>query len=417
MIIRNARIYAAGKFVSGSMEFSEKIEAILPDVRTGTEGTGRDVGKAAFGERLPKPTAADSVIDEAGGIIDAGGCYVIPGLIDIHTHGGAGQDAGDGDAEGLLALSRFYASEGVTGWCPTTATLREDALYAAVKTAGAFVRPADGAKLAGFNLEGPFLSPDRAGAQDPLALHLPDISYFRKINEASGGIVRLVSVAPELPGAMEFIREVSQTATVSLGHTNAGYDICREAFENGASHITHAYNCMPGIHHREPGTIPAALEAGVTAELIPDGHHIHPAVVRMTAKLFGSKLCFITDSLRCAGMPDGDYTLGDQEITKTGGRAVLTKTLPGPGEASGKAPTLAGSVISLMEGIRRAVSFGVSLEDAVHASTIVPARVIGREREIGSLAKGKAADFVILDEALFVKAVYINGGCVYAYSK
>ena len=385
MIIQNARIYVNGKFVPGSMEFEERIKAVR--LQTSAVTGGKDV-------------------------TDAGGCYVIPGLIDIHTHGGGGRDAGDDSAEGLAALSGYYASEGVTSWCPTTATIREESLLSAVKTAGEFVRPRDGAKLSGFNLEGPFLSPDRAGAQYKAALHLPDIPYFHKINEASGGIVRLVSVAPELPGAMEFIREVSKTATVAIGHTNAGYDICREAFDSGASHLTHTYNCMPGIHHRDPGTVPAALEAGATAELIPDGYHIHPAIVRMTADLFGSKLCFVTDSLRCAGMPDGSYMLGEQDVTKTGGRGVLTATLPGPGDTSGKKPTLAGSVISLMEGIRRAVSFGVSLEDAVHASTIVPARVIGRDREIGSLVKGKAADFVILDGDLQIKAVYINGNII-----
>ena len=393
MLVKNAKIYTDGKFFPGVMEYDEKVKMIRPDEAGTKHSDELSSGKVIFD----------------GETVDAGGCYVIPGLIDIHTHGGRDADAGDGSQDALETLSRYYASEGVTSWCPTTGTLHEEPLVKAVKAASRFIRPVNGAKLAGFNLEGPFLSPGRAGAQDPMALHLPDVSYFNRINESSGGIVRLVSVAPELDGAMEFIKEVSKTATVSLGHTNADYDVCVKAFENGASHITHSFNCMQGIHHRDPGTIPAALECGATAELITDGLHIHPAIVRMTVNLFGNSLCFITDSLRCAGMPDGNYTLGNLNVTKIGGRAVLTETLPKVGTVSNKAPTLAGSAIHLMEGIRRAVSFGVSLEQAVHAATIVPARVIGCSREIGSLVKGKAADFVILDRNLQVKAVYING--------
>lgn len=406
MLLKNAKIYMNGKFISGSMEFDEKVKTIKTDESV-------FIPEKSKGKIAPhKAEISDSFSSDEGKVnydsemVDAAGCYVIPGLIDIHTHGGAQADAGDGSSDALEILSRYYASEGVTSWCPTTATLRDELLMDAVTAAGEFVRPADGAKLAGFNLEGPFLSPKRAGAQDSSALHLPDVSFFRKIHEASNGIVRLVSVAPELPGAMEFIREVSRNATVAIGHTNADYEICLRAFENGASHITHAYNCMPGLHHREPGTIPAAIEAGATAELITDGYHVHPAIVRMTVKLFNSRLCLITDSLRCAGMPDGNYTLGELNVTKTGGRAVLTDTL------TEDKPTLAGSVIHLMEGIRRAVSFGISLEDAVRAATIVPARVIGAEQEIGSLEKGKAADFVILDKELTVKAVFINGHLV-----
>ena len=200
---------------------------------------------------------------------------------------------------------------------------------------------------------------------------------------------------------MEFIEAVSKVCTVSLGHTTASYEIARSAYAAGASHATHLFNAMPPLNHREPGVIAAAMDAGATVELIPDGLHIHPAVIRLAHRLFGEKLVLISDSLRCAGMPDGDYELGGQPITMKNGKATLTGT-----------DTLAGSSIHLMEGVRRAVRFGVPLEAAITAATLTPAKAIGMDHEIGSLEPGKAADFVLLDEALRVKAVYIDGAQV-----
>lgn len=166
-----------------------------------------------------------------------------------------------------------------------------------------FRRPADGAKCAGIHLEGPFLCYAKRGAQAAENLHEPDASMFHRLNEASGGMVRLITVAPEEEGAIPFIREVSQTCTVSLGHTTAGYETAMAAYGAGASHATHLFNAMPSFLHREPGVIGAALDSGATVELICDGLHIHPAVIRATHKLFGDKLVIISDSLRCAGMP------------------------------------------------------------------------------------------------------------------
>lgn len=367
MRIINARVFLDGGFVEGGVAFSETI------------------------------TAADPAV--AGpGELDAEGGYVIPGLIDIHTHAAMGADASDGDPEGLRTLSRYYAAGGVTAWCPTTMTLKEPELTRAMHTIRDFARPADGAKVAGVNLEGPFLSYAKRGAQNPENLHAPDIDLFQRLNDASGGLVRLVTVAPEEPGAIPFIREASKVATVSLGHTTADYDTAMAAYDAGASHATHLFNAMPPLHHREPGVIAAASDAGATVELITDGLHVHPAMVRLTHRLFGEKLVLISDSLRCAGMPDGDYVLGGQPITMKGGKATLSGT-----------DTLAGSSIHLMDGLRRAVSFGVPLEAAVTAATLAPAKVIGRDGEIGSIAPGKRAALVVLDSQLNVKAVYING--------
>ncbi len=367
MRIINARVFLDGGFVEGGVAFSETILAAGPAV----------VGP---------------------GELDAGGGYVIPGLIDIHTHAAVGADASDGDPEGMRTLSRYYAAGGVTAWCPTTMTLKEPELTRAMRTIRAFTRPADGAKVAGINLEGPFLSYAKRGAQHPDSLRAPDIGLFRRLNDASGGLVRLVTVAPEEPGAIPFIREASKVATVSLGHTTADYDTAMAAYDAGASHTTHLFNAMPALHHREPGVIAAASDAGATVELITDGLHVHPAMVRLTHRLFGEKLVLISDSLRCAGMPDGDYMLGGQPVTMKAGRATLSGS-----------DTLAGSSIRLMDGLRRAVSFGVPLEAAVTAATLTPARVIRQEHEIGSIAPGKRADLVVLDSQLNVKAVYIDG--------
>ena len=365
MKITNAKVFLNGRFQTGGIAFSDRIEAIGPSVTDG---------------------------------VDAQGCYLIPGLIDIHTHAALGADASDGDPEGLIIMSRYYAAEGVTSWCPTTMTLKEPELTRAMHAIRDFECPENGAKIAGVNLEGPFLNLKKCGAQNPDNLHAPDVGLFDRLNSASGNRVRLVTVAPEEPNAMHFIREVSKVCAVSIGHTTASYDIASEAYAAGASHATHLFNAMPPLNHREPGVVAAAMDAGATVELITDGLHIHPAVIRLVHRLFGEKLVLISDSLRCAGMPDGDYELGGQPITMKNGKATLTGT-----------DTLAGSSIHLMEGLRRAVRFGVPLEAAVTAATLAPARAIGAADRIGSLEPGKAADFVLLDQDLHVKSVFIDG--------
>ena len=366
MKIYNAKVYYNGKFIDGGIDFDEKINAV-----------------------------GESITD---GDIDAEGKYIIPGLIDIHTHAARGEDASDGKAEGIPVMARHYASQGVTSWCPTTMTLKEPTLIKAVEAIKAYERPKDGAKVAGIHLEGPFVCYAKRGAQNAENLHDPDFEMFSRINKASGNKVKIITLAPELPGAIEFIEKASKVCTVSIGHTEADYDTAMKAYKAGASHATHLYNAMPGLVHREPGVIAAARDCGATVELICDGLHIHPAVVRLTSALFGDKLCFISDSLRCTYMPDGEYEFGGQTITLKDGKACMTGT-----------DTLAGSTIHLIDAVRRGTKFGIPLEKAIYAATAVPAKVIKADDEIGSLEKGKCADFVILDSELNVKDVYIDG--------
>ena len=362
MRLYNARVYRDGRFVPGGLDFDTNIR--------GFDGEG---GK------------------------DAHGAYIIPGLIDVHTHGAVGADASDGDAEGLKKLSEYYAANGVTSFCPTTMTLKEPELICAAQCVRDFVRPERGSQIAGIHLEGPFISYAKRGAQNPDNLHAPDFDMFQRINDSSGGQVRLITVAPEIDGALDFIRRASGVCTVSLGHSTADYDQAMAGFDAGATHATHLFNGMEPLHHRKPGLVGAALTAGASVELICDGFHIHPAVVNAVHRMFGRKLVIISDSLRCAGMPDGEYELGGQPIIVRGGKATLFDG------------TIAGSSTNLMQELRNVVSFGIALEDAVYALTEAPARSIGCFDTIGSLAEGKRADFLIVGEKLDLQAVFVGG--------
>lgn len=338
--------------------------------------------------------------DVPGPAEDLDGALVIPGLVDIHVHGCAGADFSDGDYAGLVRMARHLARRGVTSFAPASMTLPYDALDKAFHAAARLRREglADGARLMGIQMEGPFLSREKRGSQNPAYLRLPDWDRFLQLYDAAEGLLRIVDVAPELPGAVEFTRRASEKCRVSVAHTAAGYDQAAAVFDAGATHLTHLFNAMSGIHHRHPGPIGAASEReNVTAELICDGIHVHPSAVRMAFRLFPGRICLISDALRCCGMADGSYSLGGQEILLSGGVARLT------------GGAIAGSAADLYQCMRRAVSFGIPREQAVWAATALPARVIGRESETGAIADGRAADFVICGGELEPEAVYLGG--------
>lgn len=338
--------------------------------------------------------------DVPGPAEDLDGALVIPGLVDIHVHGCAGADFSDGDYAGLVRMARYLARRGVTSFAPASMTLPYDALDEAFHAAARLRREglADGARLMGIQMEGPFLSREKRGSQNPAYLRLPDWDRFLRLYDAAEGLLRIVDVAPELPGAVEFTRRASEKCRVSVAHTAAGYDQAAAVFDAGATHLTHLFNAMSGIHHRHPGPIGAASEReNVTAELICDGIHVHPSAVRMAFRLFPGRICLISDALRCCGMADGSYSLGGQEILLSGGVARLT------------GGAIAGSAADLYQCMRRAVSFGIPREQAVWAATALPARVIGRESETGAIADGRAADFVICGGELEPEAVYLGG--------
>lgn len=336
----------------------------------------------------------------SGESYDASGCYVVPGFVDIHTHGALGEDFSDGKDGGLEIMSRHYARNGVTSYLATTMTLQEDVLTQAVSVIHAHRRQG-GAKCAGIHLEGPFLCAAKKGAQAECDLHRPDPDMWHRLNEASGRTVKIVTVACEEPGGIDFVREVSKYCTVSLGHSVADYDTAMKAFEAGASHVTHLFNAMPPLHHRDPGIIGAAMDSGVSAELICDGLHIHPSVVRAAYAMFGERMNLISDSLRCSGMPDGEYVFGGQLIELHSGKATMKGS-----------DTLAGSVITVYDAVRNAVRFGIPLESAVYSASTAPAKAAGLD-DIGSLEAGKCADILVLDKNLELKALWIDGERIY----
>ena len=336
--------------------------------------------------------------------LDASGCYVIPGLVDVHFHGCVGEDFSDATPDGLQKIADFELSQGVTYICPTGMTLPEDQLTAICKTTAAHrAKNPGGAEVVGAHLEGPFLCMAKKGAQNGDYLHAPDAEMLKRLQEAAGGSVRLVTLAPEEPGSVEFIKAAKDMGIhVSLGHTVANYDTARAAFEAGADHATHLYNAMPPLAHRDPGVIGAAYEfPHVKPELICDGIHIHPAVVRLTFDLFGKeRMIIISDSLRATGMPDGEYPFGGQMIEVHGNRATIL----------GHPETLAGSVTSLMGCLRQAISFGIPAADAVRACTYNPAQSIGIDDRAGTLDVGKEASIVLLDQKdLSIKAIIFKG--------
>ena len=354
MKLYSDHILIGSAFQSGTLEFDGRFSNFTPGMKpSSVQNTG-----SGCTEEDGRPGARGKGAED---ILDYSGFYIIPGLVDIHTHAAMGADASDGDDVEMQTMSRFYAQNGVTSWCPTTMTLKEPELKEACRTISHFRRP-------------------------------------ERLNEAAGGTVRLVTMAPETEGGIAFVREASKLCTISLGHTMADYDTAMRAFFAGASHVTHLFNAMQPIHHRKPGLIAAAYDAGATAELICDGMHVEPSVMRMAEKLFGRNLVLVSDSLRCTGMPEGDYPFGGQMITLRNGRATLKGT-----------DTIAGSVISLMEGVRRVVDFGMPLEDAVLAASSTPARAIRMDHEIGSIRAGKRADMVALDKSLKVRKVWIDG--------
>ncbi len=337
-------------------------------------------------------------------VVDATGCYAIPGLTDIHFHGCVGHDFCDGTREAIDAMAAYEASVGVTNIVPATMTLGEDTLLEICKAAKVYREEGPKekrARLCGINMEGPFVAPSKKGAQNEAYIRTPDIEMFDKLNEASGFMVKLIAIAPEVEGAMEFIEKRHDEVVISLAHTATDYDTAVLAFEKGANHVTHLYNAMNPYTHRAPGLVGAAVDTHkVEVELICDGVHIHPAAVRTTFKMFGDeRIILISDSMMATGLEDGDYSLGGQAVKVVGNLATLQDG------------TIAGSATNLMDCMRTAVlKMGIPLESAVKCAAVNPAKSVGIYDQYGSITPQKKANVVLLKkEDLSLRGVILEG--------
>ena len=333
-------------------------------------------------------------------IIDGEGCYAIPGLVDVHFHGCVGADFCDGTPEAIEKIAMYEATEGITTMVPATMTLSEEELMKIMRNAGTYQNE-NGATLAGINMEGPFISAAKKGAQAATHIRKPDVEMFRRLQEASNGLIKLCDIAPEEEGAMEFIEAVRDEVNVSFAHTTASYDVAKKGYDLGACHATHLYNAMPAFAHRDPGVIGAARDSEhVYVELICDGIHIHPSVVRATFEMFGDdRIVMISDSMRATGLTDGEYTLGGQAVKVVGKLATLVSD-----------GAIAGSCTNLMDCIRTAVKeMDIPLESAVACATMNAAKSVGLYDKYGSITEGKAGNVVLLNKDLSLNSVIIGG--------
>ncbi len=331
--------------------------------------------------------------------IDMTGNIILPGFVDIHIHGAGGGDSSDGTKESLDKISTTLAKQGITSFCPTTMTLPIDRLCEIVSVIKDY--KAEGAKVVGINLEGPFIAMAKKGAQNGDYVIAGSTEDFDKIYHASNGLVKLITIAPEAFESDNFIDSVKEKCVVSIGHTQADACQTQKAIDCGASHITHLYNAMTPMNHRDAGVVGTALDnENVTCELICDGEHICPSVLRNTFKILGeNRALVISDSMRGAGLGRGEFELGGQ----------MTYVREGDKVARLSDGTIAASITNLFDEFKNLIQFGIDIKTALKSCTINPAKVICEDDNIGSIAVGKAADFIIADENLNIKEVYING--------
>lgn len=339
-------------------------------------------------------------------VFEAKNKFVVPGYIDIHVHGGGGSDVMDGNYEAINQIAIAHSHFGTTSFLPTTMTMSKDKIIRSLRSICEAVKKGTaGAEILGIHMEGPYINPEKKGAQKEDEIRKISLKEFLEFNQASSNLIRLVTIAPEMPGAIGFIKYLCKQGIIaSVGHTNATYVQTQAGIQAGLSHVTHTFNAMRGLHHREPGVVGAALTSPeLTVEVIADGIHIHPIVLKILTKIKeDEKVVLITDAMRAAGLKEGTYDLGGQEVIVTKGQARL------------KDGTLAGSVLTMDKAVKNMASkVGVPLPKAIQMASFNPARSIGIDDKKGSLEPGKDADIVILNKNLETELTIVAGKIVY----
>lgn len=368
MIFKNAEVFTDGAF--------QKL-----DVRTEND-TIAEIGESLSGSES----------------IDLSGRQLLPGLIDIHSHGCVGYDFSTASVAEIEKMTAFYAQNGITSVLATSMTMD----YASYKLSMATIRKAiksasTVSRILGINMEGPFLGADKKGAHDARHLAPPDFEKTDELDALSGGNIKIIDIDPRLENAIEYIAKYSPAKTVSLAHTSCDYETANRAFAAGATHVTHLFNAMNPLHHREPGLIGAVLDNPVRAEIIADGIHVHPTLIRLMFKTAGERMILISDSMCAAGLHDGEYVLGGLTVHVTGGKASL---------ADG---TIAGSTTTVFHALKNVIRFGVPKEKAILSATLVPAQAARADHLVGSIAVGKKADMLVMNGNLDLEQIYIGG--------
>lgn len=342
-----------------------------------------------------------TIKDDSGSVLDARGALIFPGLVDIHLHGAVGCDFSDANESSLQKIMDYELSRGVMAICPTTMTYPEEKLSEVMESVHRARDYKGGAELIGINMEGPFISNQKVAAQNPLYVSKPDISMFLRLQERSGGMIKLVDIAPEIEGAFDFIKELNNQVVISLAHTAADYDTAKKAFRLGANHLTHMFNAMNPIGHRQPGPQIAALEENAYVELICDGVHVHDSIIRMVFELFDEdRIVLVSDSMMATGLGDGLYELGGQKVLASGNKCTLAES----------PDVIAGSNTDLFGCLRHAVlEAKVPIEKALKAVTINPARSIHVNDRYGQLDGECVDNAVVTDDKLNIKYLIRNG--------
>lgn len=368
LILKNGNVFYNGEFKKLDVEFER--------------GIITNIGQNLHGEEY----------------LDLEERMLLPGFIDVHTHGREGYDFSTAGPEEIKKMCVSYAINGVTSVLSTTMTMEYELSKAMmINNRKAIEQAVNGCRILGINMEGPFLGVDRKGCHDEQYLLPIREDLFRELDVLSGENIRLVDLDPNLPGAIDFIKKYSQNKTISLAHTSANYDVACEAVKAGASHVTHLFNAMNGLHHREPGLIGMVSDCQVYAELICDGIHIHPAVIRMMFSLIGDRIVIISDSMSAAGLSEGEYELGGLKVNVIDRKATLMDG------------TLAGSTTNIFEEVRNLIQFGIKKEKAILSATLLPARTIGMDHEVGEIQVGKNADLLVVSSDFELEQVYIGG--------